>query len=120
MKILGTIKGQTIELDGPSGLPTDQRVEIEIRPVEGATDAARTKLEETDASGSAQKRKRVTTLSDLLSKMGVTREELDARIETEPQFEFIRRADEHRKKMDKRRGSKSDMTTQWIREDRDR
>ena len=54
MKILGTIRGQTIELDGPSGLPTDQRVEIEIRPVEGATDAARAKLEETDTERACQ------------------------------------------------------------------
>ena len=117
MKILGTIRGQTIELDGPSGLPTDQRVEIEIRPVEGATDAARAKLEETDMSGPAQKRNRGTTLSDILSNIGITREELDARVEANPS---IKEARKHRKKLERLMGGHKIDVAQLIREDRDR
>ena len=103
-------------LDTLPGLPTDQRVEVDITPVEDATETAGARKEEAGAREPAKKRKR----GGRLAEMGISPEELDARIATEPQFEFIRRADEHRKKMDKRRGGKSDMTTQWIREDRDR
>ena len=120
MKIRGRISGQTILLDTLPGLPMDQRVEVDITPVEDATETVEAQKDESDTHDPAQKRKRGTTLSDILSNMGITREELDARIETEPQFEFIRRADEHRKKRGKLWGGKSDMTTQWIREDRDR
>ncbi len=120
MKIRGTIRGRSIFLDTFSGLPMDQRVEIDIKPVADTSETTEVKLDEADTRESAQKSKRGTRLSDVLSKMGMSREELDARIATEPQFEFIRQADKRRKKMDKRRGSKSDMTTQWIREDRDR
>lgn len=120
MKIRGTITGRTIFLDSLPDLAMDQRVEVDIIPVEDATEPAEAKLDEAGIREPAQKRKRVTTLSDILSSMGISREELDARIETEPQFEFIREARKHRKKMDKLRGSKSDMITQWIREDRDR
>ena len=92
-------------LDTLPNLPMDQRVEVDITPVEDTTGTAEPRKDETDTRNPAQKRKSVTTLSDILSNMGITREELDARIATEPQFEFIRRADEHRKKMDKRRGA---------------
>lgn len=120
MKIRGTIRGRSIFLDSLPGFGMDQRVEVDITPVADATEAAEAKLDEADAREFAQKRKDVTTLSDILSDMGITREELDARIETEPQFEFIREARKHRKKRGKLRGGKSDLITQWIREDRDR
>lgn len=107
-------------MDTLPGLPMDQRVEVDITPVEDATETDEARKDETGAREPVQKRKRVTTLSDILSNMGITREELDARIETEPQFEFIRQARERRKKRKKLWGGKSDMTTQWIREDRDR
>ena len=105
MKIRGTITGRTILLDSLPGLAMDQRVEVDITPVEDATEPAEAKLDETNVQDPAQKRKRVTTLSDILSNMGISREELDARIATEPQFELIRQADKHRKEMDKRRGA---------------
>ncbi len=113
MKIRGTIKGHTIELDSPTGLPTDQRVEIEVRPVQ---DGVQADDQKSNVPESAKGRKRITRFSDL----GISAEELDARIATEPQFEFIRQADEHRKKLEKLRGGKLNLTTQWIREDRDR
>ena len=116
MKIRGRIWGQTILLDTLPGLRMDQRVEVDITPVEDMTETAEAKLDKSGTSGPSQKRKRVTRRSDL----GVSPEELEARIATEPQFEFIRQADEHRKKMEKLRGGRLNLTTQWIREDRDR
>ena len=116
MKIRGTIRGQTILLDTLPGLPMDQRVEIDITPVEDATETVEARGDETDTPKSTQNRKR----GGRFAEMGISQEELEARIATEPRFEFIRRADKLREKMDKRRGGKSDMTTQWIREDRDR
>ena len=120
MKIRGTITGRTILLDSLPDLAMDQRIEVDITPVEDAPETVESKMDEADKREPAQKRKRVTTLSDILSDMGISREELDARIETEPQFEFIREARKHRKKREKLRGGKSDLITQWIREDRDR
>ena len=120
MKIRGTITGRTILLDSLSDLAMDQRVEVDITPVEDTTETAEAKLDEADTREPAQKRKRVTTLSDILSDMGISREELDARIETEPQFEFIREARKHRKKLEQKlRGQKIDVA-QLVREDRDR
>ena len=107
-------------LDTLPGLPTDQRVEVDITPLEDTTETAKARKDESGAREPAKKRKRGTTLSDILSNMGISREELDTRIETEPQFEFIRQARERRKKREELWGGKSDMTTQWIREDRDR
>ena len=113
MKIRGTIKGQTIELDSPSGLPTDQRVEIEVRPVQ---DGVQADDQKSNVPESAKGRKRITRFSDL----GISAEELDARIATEPQFEVIRRMDEGRKKLEKLlQGRKIDVV-QLVREDRDR
>ena len=103
-------------MDTLPGLPMDQRVEVDITPLEDTTETAKTELEETDAREPTQKRKR----GGRLAEMGISPEELDARRATEPRFEFIRRADEHRKKMEKLRGGKLNLTTQWIREDRDR
>ncbi len=111
MKIRGTIRGRSIFLDSLPGFALDQRVEVDITPVEDTVETA-----EADTREPAQKRKRGTRFSDL----GISAEELDARIATEPRFEFIRRADEHRKKREKLGGGKSNLTTQWIREDRDR
>lgn len=116
MKIRGRISGQTILLDTLPGLPMDQRVEVDIKPVEDTAETAEARNDEADTQEPAQKRKR----GGRFAEMGISQEELEARIATEPRFEFIRRADEHRKKMDRRREGKSDMTTQWIREDRDR
>lgn len=120
MKIRGTITGRTIFLDSLPDLAMDQRVEVDIMPVEDAAEPAEAKLDEAGICEPAQKRKRVTTLSDILSELGMTREELDARIETEPQFEFIREARKHRKKLEQKlRGQKIDVA-QLVREDRDR
>lgn len=120
MKIQGTIRGRSIFLDTLPGFGMDQRVEVDITPVEDATEPAEAKLDETNVQDPAQKRKRVTTLSDILSNMGISREELDARIATEPQFEFIRQARKHRKKLEQElRGQKIDVA-QLVREDRDR
>ena len=120
MKIQGTIRGRSIFLDSLPGFALDQRVEVDITPVEDTTETAESKLDEADTRKPARKRKRVTTLSDILSDMGITREELDARIETEPQFEFIREARKHRKKLEQKlRGQKIDVA-QLVREDRDR
>ena len=104
-------------LDTLPGLPMDQRVEVEITPVEDVTETDEAQKDESDTREQGQKRKRVTTLSDILSELGITREELDARVEADP---FIREAREHRKKREKLRGGTSDLITQWIREDRDR
>ncbi len=120
MKIRGTIRGQTILLDTLPGFGMDQRVEVDITPVEDVTETVKARKDEADTPESNQNRKRVTTLSDILSRMGISREELDARIATEPQFESIRRADKLREKREKLRGGKLNLTTQWIREDRDR
>ena len=120
MKIRGTITGRTIFLDTLPDLAMDQRVEVDIKPVADRSEIVETELDEDSTREPAQKRKRVTTLSDILSNMGISREELDARIATEPQFEFIREARKHRKELEKLRGGKSSLTTQWIREDRDR
>lgn len=103
-------------LDTLPGLPMDQRVEVDITPVEDATETAEAQKDETDTHDPAQKRKR----GGRFAEMGISQEALEARIATEPRFEFIRRADEHRKKRGKLWGGKSDMTTQWVREDRDR
>ena len=116
MKIRGTIRGQTIFLDTLPGLPMDQRVDVDITPVEDTSETAKAQQDEADIPESAQRRKR----GGRLSEMGISQEELEARIATEPRFEFIRRADELRKKMDKRRGGKSNLITRWIREYRDR
>lgn len=120
MKIRGRISGQTILLDTLPGLPTDQRVEVDIKPVEDTAETAEARNDEADARGPVKKRKSVTTLSDILSELGITREELDARIETEPQFEFIREARKHRKKLEHLMGEHKIDIAQLIREDRDR
>ena len=120
MKIRGTIRGQSILLDTLPDLATDQRVVVDITPVEDSTETPEANLEEVSVNGPVQERKRGTRLSDLLSEMGISREELDARIESDPQFEFIREARKHRQKREKQRGGKSDLITQWVREDRDR
>ena len=120
MKIRGTITGRTIFLDSLPDLAMDQRVEVDIIPVEDATEPAEAKLDEAGTREPAQKHKRVTTLSDILSNMGISREELDTRIATEPQFEFIRESRKHRKKLEQKlRGQKIDVA-QLVREDRDR
>ena len=117
MKIRGTIRGRSIFLDSLPGFGMDQRVEVDITPVEDATEASEAKLDEADTREPTQKRKGVTTLSDILSDMGITREELDARVEADP---FIREARKRRKKLEQKlQGQKIDVA-QLVREDRDR
>ena len=48
MKIRGTITGRTILLDSLPDLAMDQRVEVDITPVEDATEPAEAKLDETN------------------------------------------------------------------------
>ena len=55
MKIRGRISGQTILLDTLPGLPMDQRVEVDITPVE---DTETEDPEDEDSPEPAQKRKR--------------------------------------------------------------
>ena len=117
MKIRGTIRGRSIFLDTLPGFGMDQRVEVDITPVEDTSEKSEAKLAEADTREPTQKRKDVTTLSDILADMGITREELDARVEADP---FIREARKRRKKWGKLRDGESDLITQWIREDRDR
>ena len=111
------IWGQTILRDTLPSLPMDQRVEVDITPVEDMSEASEAQQDEGVIRESAQKSKRGAKLSYPLSDLGISREELDVRVEADP---FIRRADEHRKEVGKRRGGKSNLTTQWIREDGDR
>ncbi len=101
MKLRGTIRGRSILLDSLPGFGMDQRVEVDITPVEDTSEAVESELDEASAREPARKRKR----GGRFSEMGISQEELEARIATEPRFEFIRRADELRKKMDKRRGA---------------
>ena len=117
MKIRGRISGQTILLDTLPGLPMDQRVEVEITPVEDVTETGEARKNEADAREIAQKRKSVTTLSDILSELGITREELDARVEADPS---IGEARKHRKKLEQLMGGHKIDVAQLIREDRDR
>ena len=46
--------------------------------------------------------------------------ELEARIATEPQFEYLRRADKIREELAKHWGGPRNLSTQFIREDRER
>ena len=116
MKTQGTIRGRSIILDTFPGFERDQRVEVDITPVEDTTETVKAQKDEAGTREPAQKRKR----GGRFSEMGISQEELEARIATEPRFEFIRQADKHRKKREKLQGGKSNLTTQWIREDRDR
>ncbi|MXY22799.1 MAG: hypothetical protein F4Y49_15905 [Dehalococcoidia bacterium] len=117
MKTRGRISGQTILLDTLPGLPMDQRVEVDITPVEDTAEIAEARNDEADTHEPAQKRRRGTTLSDLLSELGITREELDARVEADPS---IREARKHRKKLEQLMGGHKIDVAQLIREDRDR
>ena len=104
-------------LDTLPDLPMDQRVEVDITPVEDATETAEAKPDEASAREPVRKHKRGTTLSDILSELGITREELDARVEADP---FIREARKHRKKLEQLMGEHKIDVAQLIREDRDR
>ena len=117
MKIQGTIRGRSIFLDSLPGFALDQRVEVDITPVEDTTETTEDTLEEVNTREPAKKRKRGTTLSDILSNMGITREELDARIEADPS---IREARKHRKKLEQLMGEHKIDVAHLIREDRDR
>ena len=117
MKIRGTIRGRSIFLDSLPGFALDQRVEVDITPVEDTTETAEDRKDEAGARDPAKKRRRGTTLSDILSDLGITREELDARIEADPS---IREARKHRKKLEQLMGEHKIDVAQLIREDRDR
>lgn len=85
MKTHGVIKGKTIELDRPTGFPDGQQVEVEIRLPAEAVEAA-------------EARERATR------PRYATREELEARIATDPEFEAIRMADKIRRGQEKKDG----------------
>ena len=101
MKVRGVVKGQTIELETPAGLPEGQQVEVEICV---AAKAAQTE----DA------KERPAPYAPL------TPEELDAKIASDPKFEEMRKAREFRNKLEKQWGGKLNLSVQDVREDRDR
>ena len=100
MKIHGTVKGNAITFDDCIDLPEGQQVEVEIRP-------AASEVEGTTTEPSAVRTYPMPP-------------ELEARIATEPQFENLRRADKIREALAKRWGGPRNLSTQFIREDRDR
>ena len=97
MKVRGTVKGNTIAIDGYLDLPESQQVEVEISPAAPASEGTAAVV-------------RTYPMPP----------ELEARIATEPQFENLRQADEIREKLAKRWGGPLNLATQFIREDRDR
>ena len=105
MKVRGTIQGKSIAVDAPLNLPEGQRVEVEVHPVTPELAAAETE----------QERAAETALWQ-----GMTEEEFEEVIATHPKFEHIRRADEMRKMLLERWGGPLNLSTQFIREDRER
>jgi hypothetical protein len=85
MKLRGVIKGQTIELDIPTGLAEGQQVEVEIRVPDELVEAA--------AEKERAARRRYPTP-----------EELEARIAADPEFEEIRMARKLRNEQEQRGG----------------
>ena len=85
MKTRGIIKGKTIELDTPAGLPDGQRVEVEIR----------TSAEPARPPGASERADRPRYPA---------REELGAGIAAAPDAEVIRAADKIRKGQEKKDG----------------
>ena len=100
MKVRGIVKGNTIAFDDCIDLPEGQQVEVEIRPAEP-------EIEETATEPAAVRAYPMPP-------------ELEARIATEPQFENLRRADKIREELARRWGGPRNLSTQFIREDRER
>ena len=92
MKIKGVIRGQTIELESPTGLPDGQPVEVHIEPARSAAKGPE--------RASAQKA-----------------EETSAHHTLSPN---VQAADDLRHKIALQWGNRADLSVQFIREDRDR
>ena len=104
MKASGAVRGRTIAIDTPINLPEGQRVEVDIQSVapESETLAREGKSNEP------------------VLRLDMTKDEIDAIIATDPRFEGIRRLDRMRARLLKRWGEPLNLSTQFIREDRDR
>ena len=104
MKASGAVQGRTIAIDTPINLPEGQRVEVDIQILarESETPARRDKSNEA------------------VLRLDMTKDEIDAIIATDPRFEGIRRLDRMRARLLERWGGPLDLSTQFIREDRDR
>ena len=104
MKASGAVQGRTIAIDTPINLPEGQRVVIEIQSVapESETPARRDKSNEP------------------VLRLDMTKDEIDAIIATDPRFEGIRRLDKMRARLLERWGEPLNLSTQFIREGRDR
>ena len=100
MKVRGTVKGNTIAFDDCIDLPEGQQVEVEISPVAAEIEG--------------------TAGESPVSRAYPMPPELEARIATEPQFENLRRADKIREELARRWGGPRNLSTQFIREDRER
>ena len=100
MRRRGVVRGQTIEIDGPVGLPEGQHVEMDVRPA-GAVIGR-------DEQRADEHEKRFDAMGDL-----------ESRIAIEPQFEHIREADSIRKDLEKLWGGKLNRSLEYIREDRE-
>ena len=103
MKVRGTIQGKGIAVDAPLNLPEGQRVEVEVHLVTPEQELDEQELEEEKARWRA-----------------MTEEEFEEVIATHPRLEHIRRADEIRATLLERWGGPLNLSTQFIREDRDR
>lgn len=104
MKANGAVQGQTIAIDTPINLPEGQRVEVDIQSVAPES--------ETPA--------RAGKSNEPVLRLDMTKDEIDAIIATDPRFEGIRRLDKMRARLLERWGEPLNLSTQFIREDRDR
>ena len=102
MKLRGVVKGQTIVLDAPAGLPEGQQVEMDVHPVVGVVET------------SAHSENPPQTFRE------ARQDELETRIAAEPQFENIRRVDQLREKIAKELGGELNLSVPYVREDRGR
>ena len=103
MKVRGTIQGKGIAVDAPLNLPEGQRVEVEVRLV--------TPEQELDEQELAEEQARWRAM---------TEEEFEEVIATHPRFEHIRQLDALQAMFLERWGGPLNLSTQFIREDRDR
>ena len=100
VKARGVVKGNTITFDEYIDLPEGQQVEVEIHPVAAESEAA--------------------VGESAVGRAYPMPPELEARIATEPQFENLRRVDKIREELARRWGGPRNLSTQFIREDRER
>ena len=88
-------------LDTLPGLPMDQRVEVDITPVEDTTETGEARKDEASARKPARKHER----GGRFAEMGIPQEELDTEVDP-----LIRQARERRKKLEKlQQGAKSNQ-----------